>query len=132
MRVYGLAIDNTGIEFATVEDRQKAINTFCMGSILKLSTGAGPQYQERDASFRTYDRDTDHNECKCSQCSGLFQLSECSYFNIKTYYESSDSWSGGYQQWACNKCKLTYETKRSEWEALQEKKKAERARDESC
>jgi hypothetical protein len=69
MRVYGLRIADTGIEFSLRDERDKALLTFTKGSSVEIRTYAGPRYADGKGAFSTYERDTNQPVNNCEACS---------------------------------------------------------------
>jgi len=86
MKVYGLKIENTGVEFSTREDREKALVIFTKGSTVKIQT-LGIRYKEGEAPFGTYERETNEVLNNCYECNGVFSNDSCPkrYYPRKSY-----------------------------------------------
>ena len=102
MRKYGLRISETGIEFSTREEREKAILTFTRGSTIRISTFCGIIYSESKDAFGTYERETNEIPVKCGECWEVFLIKTCpkrEYPNLS--YSKTWTTSDGY---ICDAC----------------------------
>jgi len=77
MKKYGLRIGNVGIEFSSVEERDKALYAFTKGCDVIISD-SGLRYKDGEGSFSVYDRDTKEILTNCSVCHGVFGVDSCS------------------------------------------------------
>ena len=77
MKKYGLRIGDVGIEFPSIDDRQKALLAFTKGTDVKISN-SGIKYRDGEGNFSVYDRDTKETLTTCGICSGVFSIDTCS------------------------------------------------------
>ena len=99
---YGLRIGNIGIEFPSIEDRQKALTAFTRGTDVNISP-IGVKYTTGDGSFSVYDRDTKDIITTCSECTGTFLQDTC----FKREFPSKHSWSDVWEtsiNFICDAC----------------------------
>lgn len=78
MKVYGLQIGSTGLEFGARDDREKAMLTFTRSTTVEVSMSAGLRYKKGTKSFATYERETEENTQNCQKCDGQFSSETCS------------------------------------------------------
>jgi len=79
MKRYGLRIGETGVEFSTKDDRDKALLCFTKGGTVKVNPRAGVRYQEDgDPCFGTYERESNEVLVNCAICEGTFSSDGCS------------------------------------------------------
>jgi len=71
MRKYGFKIGTVGVEFPTIESRQKAIIAFTSSSTVNIFN-KGVKYRDGTNSFSVYDRDTEFVMVTCEECEGEF------------------------------------------------------------
>jgi hypothetical protein len=93
MRKYGFKIGNVGVEFSSMEDRQKAILTFTKSSTVNI-TNNGIKYLDADGAFSVYDRDTTFVIVTCEECMGEFSIETAP----KQTYEYKPSYSNDYDK----------------------------------
>ena len=102
MKKYGLRIGNIGVEFVSIEERQKALINFTKGTDVKIST-TGIKFSDGEGSFSVYDRDTKEVITTCRKCNGEFSIETC--FNreypYKPSYSDKYSTENGYICEAC-------------------------------
>jgi hypothetical protein len=96
MKKYGIRIGNIGIEFASIEDRTKALVDFTKGSDVNISD-SGIIYSDGKGNFSVYDRDTKEILTRCVSCEGTFSIESCpkrdypyKYYGQTKYSETSD------------------------------------------
>jgi hypothetical protein len=77
MKVYGFRIGACGIEFATREDREKALLAFTKGGCVAIQDFQGPKYTDSAAMFATYERMTEQPLNNCGQCRHTFAADAC-------------------------------------------------------
>ena len=102
MKRYGLRIGNIGVEFPSVDDREKAIKYFTKGTDVKISD-RGIRFSDGEGSFSVYDRDTKETLTNCHICRGVFSLETCS----KREYPHKNSWEkkfGKEENFICDAC----------------------------
>jgi hypothetical protein len=76
MKKYGLRIGNVGIEFISIEERNKALQDFTKGCDINISE-TGLRYGDGNGSFSVYDRDTKEILTNCCICKGVFGIDTC-------------------------------------------------------
>jgi len=104
---YGIRIGNVGIEFPSIQDRDKAITTFTKGSDVVISDN-GVRYTEGKGNFSVYDRDTSQVMTNCHICKGIFLLDTCKMRE----YPFKNSWSDKYTTetgYICDACLASQE-----------------------
>lgn len=102
MKKYGLRIGNVGIEFPSIDDRQKALIAFTKGSDVKININ-GIKYQNGEGNFSLYDRDTAEVISICELCKGDFLLDTCSFRK----YPKKSSWEDNFRDvddYICDAC----------------------------
>lgn len=102
MKKYGLRIGKIGIEFLSVEERNKALSDFTKGTDVKIND-LGIRYQDGEGSFSVYDRDTKEIVTNCCVCKGAFGIDTCGERN----YPNKDSWEKKYAEstgYICDAC----------------------------
>lgn len=117
MRKYGIRIGNIGIEFPSIDDRQKALLTFTKGTDVKISSG-GIKFTDGEGNFSVYDRDTGEILTICEICKGTFLSDTCTYRE----YPYKELWSENYSDknaYICDACN----TKQIKAKELHEAKK---------
>jgi len=92
MKRYGLQIGDRGVEFSSMEELQKAINTFTKGVCITISEG-GIKYRDGKNTFSTYERDDKEVLATCYECKGIFSLEMAPKreYPIKYSYEKTFS-----------------------------------------
>lgn len=113
MQKFGLRIGDTGVEFPSIEDRNKAIQYFTKGSDVKIHT-SGIKFTPGEGSFSVYDRDTKDILTICAKCEGTFLQETCNKreYPDKRYYSNEWSTENGF---ICDAC-LAKQTKLKEIE----------------
>jgi hypothetical protein len=89
MKKYGLRIGEIGIEFSSIEERDKVLKDFTRG------VGEG--------AFSVYDRDTKEVLVTCSECIGIFGIDSCG----KRTYPYKNTWENKYSDkddYICDAC----------------------------
>lgn len=76
MKKYGLRIGNVGIEFPSIEERNKALTDFTKGCDVQISD-SGLRFKDGKGSFSVYDRDTKEILTNCCICNGVFGIDTC-------------------------------------------------------
>lgn len=102
MKKYGLRIGDTGVEFNSIEERNKALQDFAKGCDVIISD-SGLRYKDGKGSFSVYDRDTKEILINCSTCEGVFGVDTCS----KREYPHKNSWEKVYSTttgYICDAC----------------------------
>ena len=89
MKVYGLRIDKTGVEFSDKESRDKAILCFTKGASVTISDMSGPRFKQSEGAFATYERETNEQSTNCSKCNGVFSSETCAQRTVP-----KKSWDG--------------------------------------
>ena len=93
MKVYGLRINNVGVEFSTREDRERALIVFTKGSTVNIST-SGVRYEDGETPFGTYERETNEVLVNCCKCHGVFSNEVAPHREYPEYKSWSDEkWS---------------------------------------
>lgn len=89
MKRYGFRIGEVGIEFVSIEDRDKAIKDFTHGSVIRISE-SGIRYHDDDRgkAFSVYDRETSEIIAVCNECAVSFSIESCP----KREYPKKNSW----------------------------------------
>ena len=90
MKRYGLRIGDTGVEFPSREERQKAMIAFTIGTCTKISD-YGIRFTDGKDAFSTYERDDKEILANCSVCNGVFGIETCGirkYPNKPSYSET--------------------------------------------
>jgi hypothetical protein len=92
MKKYGLRIGDTGIEFSSIEERDKALHAFTRGCDVIISD-SGLRYKEGKGGFSVYDRDTKEVVANCYICKGVFGIDTCSerQYPYKSYNGKYDT-----------------------------------------
>jgi hypothetical protein len=115
MKRYGLKIGSTGIEFASLDERDKALRIFTRGVNVKINS-SGIRYAEGDDSFGVYERDTKEILVLCKECNGLFGIDSCG----KREYPRKHSWENQYgvdTDYICDACFVRAEKAKKLFEA---------------
>ena len=102
MKRYGLRIGDVGIEFPSIEERDKALKCFTHGVDVRINT-FGLKYEDGDGSFSVYDRDSKEVITICCICKGSFGIETC---NNKSY-PYKNSWEkefGEKEGYICSAC----------------------------
>ncbi len=76
MKVFGMRIKDVGLEFSSREEREKALITFTRASTVGISE-YGIKFDETQAPFGTYERETKEVLVHCSSCRGEFEVGSC-------------------------------------------------------
>jgi len=76
MRVFGMKIKDIGLEFSAREEREKALVTFIRASTVAISD-LGIRFNDIEAPFGTYERETKEIQVHCTICRGVFDLGNC-------------------------------------------------------
>ena len=76
MRRFGLRIGSIGVEFASREERQRAVLTFTGGVCCRISD-YGLRYADDMGTFSTYERDDKEVLANCAMCKGVFGIDTC-------------------------------------------------------
>lgn len=104
MKRYGFRIGYVGIEFVSIEDRDKVIKDFTHGSVVRISE-FGIKYNDDDKgkAFSVYDRETTEIIAICIECSASFSIESCSKreYPQKYSYETNFSFREGH---ICDAC----------------------------
>ena len=77
MKLYGLQIGSTGVEFGDRQTREKALLIFTKGSCVSISTSSGVRFRSNSGCFSTYERETNEQTMNCSKCEGSFSSEVC-------------------------------------------------------
>lgn len=89
MKRYGLRIGTCGVEFASKDERDKALLAFTKGGTVRINTCAGLRYEDDgDPSFGTYERESQEVLANCTRCKGTFSVETCT----EREYPSYASW----------------------------------------
>ncbi len=102
MKKYGLRIGNVGVEFPSIEERNKALNDFVKGTDVNISD-LGIRFKDGNGNFSVYDRDTKEILSNCHVCEGIFGTDTCS----ERTYPNKESWSKTYSDatyFICDSC----------------------------
>ncbi len=102
MKKYGLRIGEVGIEFNSVDERDKAIKDFTHGCDVSISD-TGIRFTEGKSSFSIYDRDTKEVLVNCCKCKGVFGIDSCG----ERSYPNKHSWEKEYSSaegYICDAC----------------------------
>lgn len=102
MQKYGLRIGQIGIEFPSVEDRNKALQYFTKGSDVKINT-SGIKFSSGEGSFSVYDRDTKEVLTICHECEGTFLQDTCHKREYPKKYSYGNSWESK-NAFICDAC----------------------------
>jgi len=93
MRIYGLRVGRTGVEFSSRDDREKAILTFTKGSTVTIEDCEGRRYRESErGGFDTYERETNEQSMNCQVCKGVFSSDVCTKRTVP-----GKDYSGGFK-----------------------------------
>lgn len=103
MKKYGLRIGNIGIEFISVDERDKAVKNFTHGTDVKISD-FGIRYRDGEGSFSVYDRDTKEIIVNCKECKGVFGIDSCG----ERPYPHKNSWQKEYDEETGHICDACY------------------------
>lgn len=108
--VYGLQIDDVGIEFPSREDRDKAILTFTRGSSVAISTYGGPRFKPAKGAFSTYERDPAQQQANCENCHGIFLAETCPQRTVPERGYKPNLWPEGETEtrFLCDGCHARY------------------------
>ena len=123
MKKFGFRIGDTGVEFPSIEDREKAIRVFTKSSTVKISN-IGIRYKDSEGSFAVYDRDTKEVITNCVSCEGQFYVDSCG----KREYPEKYSYSNDYHEenaYICDACYAKKIKAKEIFDARQIVKKAE-------
>lgn len=104
MRRYGMRIGTTGVEFASKDERDKALLTFTKGSTVHVNEYAGIIYKdEGDPAFGTYEREANEVLVRCEVCKGTFSHEGCHErgYRVKQNYRDHVTTEHG---WICDGC----------------------------
>lgn len=89
MKRYGLRIGDVGVEFASKDERDKALLCFTRGGTVRISSCGGVRYKEEgDPSFGTYERESNEVLTNCEKCQGTFSSDACT----EREYPNYESW----------------------------------------
>lgn len=102
MKKYGLRIGNTGVEFISQDEREKALRDFTKGVDVIISS-VGLRYKEGEGSFSVYERDTKEILTNCEVCKGVFGIDSCGEreYPEKAFYATEYRKETGY---ICDAC----------------------------
>jgi len=103
MQKYGLRIGLVGIEFPSIEDRNKAIQYFTKGSDVTINLGSGIKYKNGEGNFSVYDRNTKEVIVNCHECDGSFLVDTCNQRKYPYKYSYSDNWEER-DEYICDAC----------------------------
>ena len=105
MKIYGLQIGSTGVEFSDRETREKALLLFTKGSCVSISTCAGIKYRNERGAFSTYERNTEEQSVNCSKCEGVFSSEVCTQRSVPATNYSGIFRDEGYDtKFLCDAC----------------------------
>ncbi len=102
MKKYGLRIGNIGIEFLSIDERDKAIKDFTRGTDVVIED-EGIKYRDGKGNFSVYDRDTKETITICILCQGEFGIETCN----KRDYPSMQHWEKSFcnrEGYICDAC----------------------------
>ena len=101
MKKYGLRIGDIGIEFPSIEERNKVLTDFTKGCDVVVSD-SGLRFKEGKGSFSVYDRDTKDILTNCLSCSGIFGIDTCGQreYPYRSYSGKYDTSNG----FICDAC----------------------------
>ena len=102
MKKYGLRIGKIGIEFVSIDERDKALRNFTHGVDIKISND-GIRYSDGEGTFSVYDRDTKEIITNCVLCKGVFGIETCN----NRVYPYKNSWENEYkftEGYICDAC----------------------------
>lgn len=102
MKKYGLRIGDIGIEFPSIDERQKALIDFTKGCDVKISD-SGIVYKDGKGTFSVYERDTKEVIVVCCQCEGQFGIDSCPNREYPYKYYNSKDWSTS-KGYICDSC----------------------------
>ena len=115
MKKYGLRIGDVGVEFSSIEDRDKALRIFTRGADVKISS-TGFRYRDGESSFSVYDRDTKEILVNCRECRGIFGTETCN----KREYPFKNSWESVFttkEDYICDGCLVSQEKQKRIFDA---------------
>ena len=107
MKRFGLRIGEIGVEFPSIEDREKALKAFTKGTDVRISSH-GIRYTDGEGSFSVYDRDTKETLTNCYLCNGVFSIETCN----KRTYPMKNSWEKKFtevENYICDGCLASQE-----------------------
>ena len=107
MKRYGLRIGDTGIEFPSRDERQRALLAFTAGSCSKISD-SGVRFVDDKGTFATYERDDKEVLVNCGKCKGVFGLDACGVRE----YPNKNSWEKTYGTETGYICDACFESQR--------------------
>lgn len=102
MKKYGLRIGDVGIEFNSVDERDKAIKDFTHGCDVRISE-TGIRFTEGGSAFSIYDRDTKEVLVNCCKCKGVFEVGSCGERTYPNKYSYSKEYSDQ-EGYICDAC----------------------------
>ena len=102
MQKYGLRIGDVGVEFPSIEDRNKALSAFTKGTDVKIHI-SGIKFTDGEGNFSVYDRDTKEVLTICTECKGTFLQETCSKREFPYKYSYSSSWDT-MDEFICDAC----------------------------
>lgn len=124
MKKYGLRIGDVGIEFCSIDERQKALLDFTKGCDVKIYD-RGIMYKEcTGTTFSVYERETKDVIVTCEVCTGVFGI-ESSPDREYTY----KSYNGKYEKTHGCICDACLAKKIKEKEIFDAKKVLEESKD---
>ena len=91
MQKYGLRIGDVGVEFPSIEDRNKAVQAFTKGTDVKIHSN-GIKFTDGEGNFSVYDRDTKEILTVCAECEGTFLQDTCSKREFPYKHSYSKDW----------------------------------------
>ncbi len=105
MKLYGLQIGSTGVEFGDRQTREKAMLLFTKGSCVSVSTSSGIRFRNDRGCFSTYERETDEQTMNCSKCEGSFSSEVCTQRAVPaTDYSGKFRSEGTDSKYLCDAC----------------------------
>jgi hypothetical protein len=124
MKKYGLKIGNVGVEFVSIDERDKAIKDFTKGTNVIIRDD-GVRFNEGNCSFGVYDRDTKEVLVNCAECKGIFGIDSCG----QREYPAKCNWQNAYEirtNYICDACYARKLKEKEIFDAKQLLNKAER------
>jgi len=116
MKKYGLKIGSTGLEFVSIDDRDKALKNFTRGVDVQIHS-SGIKYTDGDGAFSVYERDTKEVLVTCCICRALQGIDSCPHrsYPYKSYTGKYDVNSGH----ICDACLIVKEKEKAIFDAQQ-------------
>lgn len=122
MRRYGLRIGDFGIEFASRDERQKAMLAFTAGTCVTISD-SGIRFKDAKGAFSTYERDDKEVLATCRKCGGVFGIDACADRD----YPELQSWDHKWVLTSGHICDACFESQRKAKELADAKATVQKA-----